>query len=245
MSININLNFLKDNPRDIIFKNSGGPDCAILMYIIYKYVKENNLDIKMYHVSVNSETKVYYVKHALKVIQFLEDTFDIPCEEFLHKMTKVTSIEGDDGSVKIVGYAEAQSTLAKQLMERYPRIGYIMTGVSNMIPDSIISDYMTSHPELYLDDWVTRDITRTGKNISSAIMKNDTYIAYHPFINHTKLDIKKLYDEYECTDTLYPLTRSCEIHSYNKKYETILNNHNNQCGQCRFCIERLVAFGRL
>ena len=40
----LDFSFLKENPGDICFKNSGGPDCAIVYYAVAKYIKKNNLN---------------------------------------------------------------------------------------------------------------------------------------------------------------------------------------------------------
>lgn len=56
-----------------------------------------------------------------------------------------------------------------------------------------------------------------------------------PFFNVDKLKIKEIYDELKITDTLFPVTRSCE------SFELITGH----CGECWWCQERQWAFGRL
>ena len=58
---------------------------------------------------------------------------------------------------------------------------------------------------------------------------------YVPLINLNKRDIANKYEELALTDTLFPLTTSCEsIHPV-----------TGHCGECWWCQERLHAFGRL
>jgi len=57
---------------------------------------------------------------------------------------------------------------------------------------------------------------------------------YRPFSNIDKKQIKKMYDELGLTETLFPLTRSCD----NPK---VKKGHCN--GRCWWCEERKWAFG--
>jgi 7-cyano-7-deazaguanine synthase in queuosine biosynthesis len=57
---------------------------------------------------------------------------------------------------------------------------------------------------------------------------------YRPFFNIDKKQIKRMYDELGITDTLFPITRSCD----NPKVKT---GHCN--GKCWWCEERKWAFG--
>ena len=59
--------------------------------------------------------------------------------------------------------------------------------------------------------------------------------AYIPWFNHNKKDIARMYDSLGVTDTLFPVTRSCENDEH-------IGSH---CGSCWWCEERLWAFGNL
>jgi 7-cyano-7-deazaguanine synthase in queuosine biosynthesis len=56
-----------------------------------------------------------------------------------------------------------------------------------------------------------------------------------PFINYNKKDIAGIYSALGLTDTLFPLTRSCEN-------PALADGH---CGNCWWCEERQWGFGRL
>lgn len=58
---------------------------------------------------------------------------------------------------------------------------------------------------------------------------------YTPLFNIDKLKIKEIYDELAITDTLFPITRSCES----------LELKTGHCGECWWCEERKWAFGAL
>ena len=72
----------------------------------------------------------------------------------------------------------------------------------------------------------------------SAIPPYPTYEFYQidPLINVDKKGVAKIYEEEGLTDTLFPVTRSCEG-------SESLHQH---CGECWWCEERMWAFdGRL
>jgi 7-cyano-7-deazaguanine synthase in queuosine biosynthesis len=58
---------------------------------------------------------------------------------------------------------------------------------------------------------------------------------YHPFMNINKKDIKKMYEELNILESVFPLSRSCE------SFELLVGH----CGTCWWCEERFWAFSRL
>lgn len=58
---------------------------------------------------------------------------------------------------------------------------------------------------------------------------------YSPWWNMDKKFVKQVYDYYNLTDVLYPITRSCED----------LKLTEGHCGKCWWCEERQWAFGKL
>ena len=60
---------------------------------------------------------------------------------------------------------------------------------------------------------------------------------YRPYSTYDKKKVASLFNEYNLTDTLFPLTWSCE----GTPEQT--NNYNTPCKQCWWCKERYWAFG--
>jgi hypothetical protein len=240
----VDFTFLLEQPGDIVFKNSGGPDCAILIYYAAKFVSEHKLNIKFYHVSVDTSTKFFYVKHAKLVIQYIFDMFGVECSEHaIATGVDVVEIENIDGTFTIYGYKESQRKLISDLRVKYPNIKYEVCGTSNMLPPDILA-----HEKL-VDDTLRytsgcKDIDRTGTITFPKMKKevNSLYWHYSPLVNSDKRDVKQLYDEAGCIDSLFPLTRSCEISTTSSRYSLVQSGH---CGRCIFCFERKYVFGKL
>lgn len=60
---------------------------------------------------------------------------------------------------------------------------------------------------------------------------------FHPFINIDKIKIAEMYKSMNLIDTLFPITRSCEL-----KYPP--DNYLGHCKNCWWCKERCWAFNR-
>ncbi len=240
----INLDFLNDKPADILIQNSGGPDSAIIIWAVAKHIKENNLPINIYHTSIDSREKFWYIHHAKLVIDFVEKELGIPAKEHI-TLDDVDVTSDQDGNP--VGYAEAQREVNRKLMRTTPSIGYLMNGNSNMLAQKFLRKAQKENPNKYGHLHYT-DTTRFmpedgGTKIRSELIAiNQTgRMKYEPFTNLDKRSVKECYDYYGVTDTLFPLTRSCEAEASN--IERYMGQEH--CGKCIFCFERSTVFGRL
>jgi 7-cyano-7-deazaguanine synthase in queuosine biosynthesis len=100
---------------------------------------------------------------------------------------------------------------------------------------SVIYDGLTCNPPAKV-----MESANTPENRDPTIIKNlwdDDGNVYMPFRNSDKSVIKELYDELMLTDTLFSLTRSCELETPVK-----VSYH---CGKCWWCRERMWAFNKL
>ena len=239
--VEIDFSFLKTNPGNIIIRNSGGPDCAIIYYLAAKYVKENNLDIDFIHLTVNTTQKYWYIHYAKNVINFVKKEIGIePINHVTSKNNVVTEVQAKNGTI-IEGYAEAQWELSKQIMDSYD-IKYEFTGATNMLPKRFLNDKLlegTVNPNLVYADYSRRSI-EDGNEEQSLFMNVEGRTIFHPLINKDKRTVKELYDQYNLTDTLFSLTRSCERTADHPKYKG-----REHCDWCIFCFERKFAFGKL
>ena len=80
------------------------------------------------------------------------------------------------------------------------------------------------------EDFKTVPLTIDGNPIQNLSIGSEAYI---PLFNHDKKDIAKLYNFFNVTDKLLPVTRSCE----NDKH---IGSH---CKNCWWCYEREWGFG--
>jgi len=238
----IDFDFLKSkHTGDILINNSGGPDCAIVFYGVAKYIKDNNLPIKIYHTSVDTTEKFFYIKHAKMVIEFVEKELGVSCEKHYTKDNIPAIMEND----LPVGYAEAQKELIQSVVRENKNINYLMAGGSNMLARRFLDEAHAKGEWLrlkYSPD-LNRLMKEDGGVDNKPMLKEQgprPFFAFHPFINHDKRIVKQCYDYYNVTNTLFPLTRSCEAASTAEYYKG-----EEHCGNCLFCFERQAVFGRL
>lgn len=255
----IDLSFLKETPGDIILQNSGGPDCSILMWATAKYVSENNLDIKFYHITVDTEEKFFYSKYAKIVMEYISSKFNITVKEHRVKQIPHTLEYAADGrNWKMIGYRETQRDLCIELYKENKNIRYIFSGVSNMLPAEDTFNILRKKRNRPLSNY-SIDEDRRGRDEKPIFKKFPLIdysidedrrdyrevVAFTPFINMNKYDIARYYEEYsieeDLIEELLPLTRSCEASS--KDTDRYLGE--THCGKCLFCVERELAFCKL
>lgn len=232
----INFDFLHNDIGDIIVNNSGGPDCAIVFYAVAKYIKENNLPCKIYHTTIDSREKFFYIHHAKQIINFVEQELNVPCE---HHYTKDNVNVGKSKAGLPTNYASTQRELITEVKKRHSNAKYLITGSSNMLPPKLLKSAQKK------GNWLEAEISPDRKRYKNT--KKDTFVKFveghykfEPFANSDKRYIRECYDYYNVTDTLFPLTRSCESPNSSTHYKG-----QEHCGKCLFCFERYTAFGKL
>jgi 7-cyano-7-deazaguanine synthase in queuosine biosynthesis len=84
-----------------------------------------------------------------------------------------------------------------------------------------------------------RDLSRDGIVASDAVVvwkhHRTNMLKMRPFRNIDKKGIAELYEKFGLLDTLFPITRSCELTT---------TDFSEHCGTCWFCEERKWGFGR-
>ena len=68
--------------------------------------------------------------------------------------------------------------------------------------------------------------------------ENGVRFYINPFFDIDKKQLAELYNQYNITNTLFPLTYSCEGSA------ELTNTHTQHCEKCWWCEERYWAFGR-
>jgi hypothetical protein len=93
----------------------------------------------------------------------------------------------------------------------------------------------TMNPPLDVEaDW---DFDGAGRD-KSRDSRGETHVPvviFKPFRNINKKTVAELYEHFGVLDTLFPLTRSCEI---------LTLDFSKHCDRCWFCLERKWGFGR-
>ncbi len=129
--------------------------------------------------------------------------------------------ESDNNNVthKII-YSDYQDQKSFKAMINQVTTNKVIIGFTDLPPDDILEK-----PDLPAEDMRLLPKPRPlwKKNI------------YAPFVNINKAEIANIYSEHNLTNTLFPLTMSCES----------LNSVSGHCGECWWCRERQWAFGKL
>lgn len=199
--------------KRVALRISGGADSAIVGYMLSKYVKEERPDIKIVPITVDQVGKNYQIKFAKRIIEFYKEQFG---NIFLEHYTDVSYDESN--------YSNVQSNLQKKLYKEgivdFHFLGLTLNPPRDSIPSFIFSEGWTE----------PLDRKRTGK--LKPMYKGKRCA---PLINIDKRGVAELYQTLGIMDTLFPLTRSCEVYT---------DDFSKHCERCWFCAERFYGFGR-
>jgi len=190
---------------------SGGADSSLLLYILMKYKQEGNIHV--YTLASNLKGRLS-AKSSANVIEKC-----IQLTGYYNIIHHVSYVDEQDSKVMFDNLA-----LQKEITK-----SSIMYSAVTANPPKSIADSFCGETNNFLQ--LHRDPT-----IQRPIFILDTFCA--PFTNINKKRIKALYDHLNLTESLFPLTRSCEGLSS----ET--NNFTKDCEDCWWCLERKWAFGK-
>jgi hypothetical protein len=203
---------------------SGGADSAILLYIVCRYIKDNDLDITVLPITSCIIQKPIMMEGTFRVTNKVRELFnyDIPflLDNFLYYRGR-----------KIFKFT---NEVHKNMLSE---------GVVDMIIGA--GTGWTSEEELKKNKmWEKRPLWRDKElNLTQyePILEEDgtptEYTLYKPFIRVDKKFTVEMYDLYGVRDTLFPVTRSC-IDKFSKT-----EGWSKPCKKCWWCRERYWAFG--
>lgn len=207
---------------------SGGADSSILLYMIVKYILDNNLDMKVNVLTCSNHVKDRWNgRKAEAVINFISENLSdtiIDTHYVYYRETQATR-----------HFHEIESKLFKD-----GRTDLIISGITSNPPEgTIVSDVNGFDVDLYK----TALSDRNGTNHTVWHISTDgSGDFWTPFVNVDKRFVAELYKLYGVEETLLPLTRSCEKKAkglpFTPEYE------NTTCGVCWWCLERKWAFGK-
>jgi hypothetical protein len=227
-----NIEIYIPGKRNVIVKMSGGADSSILMFLLAKYRREYNTDLTFIIASINAEFKPYQYPFAKQVLEFINTI--CPLGEYQHHTTEsLASTEVPDGPDEN-GYDANKEIYSKDIEDLVQSL-HTRSSVQYM--------GITANPpmeELKLNDFDDgRDLERdtdVAVPTGEIALEPGFFRFNRPFADKDKRVVAELYDKYELTETLFPLTRSCE---------EITFDFSEHCGKCWWCKERKWAFGKL
>jgi 7-cyano-7-deazaguanine synthase in queuosine biosynthesis len=215
--------------KKIAVNISGGADSAILLYMLIKYLQENNRnDVEVNAITCNGEKKGRRnVQYAVNVVNTVLDLTNF------HNFNMHYVYYRPDQDYKYAREVETD-LLDKQLID------LVCTGLTcnPYSHDTKVVDASGNVVDLTTDALVSRNGTKHRK-WSINHFRN----FYHPFANVDKRMIADLYEHFNVTDLLFTQTRSCEALPDHKWYTE--EGTKQPCGNCWWCLERKWAFGKI
>lgn len=221
------------NYKSLYLCISGGVDSALGLFLISKYITENNLNPKI-TIATAVEPQPHFArndKNVKKIISIISDMFpNVNIENHL-----ITFLEGYD-----------------RLTEGYPKVTKSRTMHKNNWENGDYDlgiSFVSSFPkldEMKKDKALYERSLTVGPEDRSYTGKKDDLIDtsgrgrgghwWNPFLNKTKKDFADLYEEHNLMDSLFPYTASC----VGKAEKT--NNFTKPCQKCFWCLEKYWAF---
>lgn len=243
---NIDCSFIYDlynqGKRKWMISISGGCDSAIIAYAVAHTIREKNWDkdITLYAMTGDQVSKPYNIKFAKKIIA---------------KIDELTGVKFVKHFTSTVNDTDLYETHQIQLMyDSYKEVGWNVfwhgitaNPVGNEKEDRLYKTLMNTMDEMGPGDDrnITQDkpIHTVSEDLDPIVPTGTTDIMLDritPFINTDKKGVADVYEQYGVTDTLFPVTRSCESDDFEAT-----KNLETHCGKCWFCLERLWGFGKL
>ena len=217
-----------DGLRKWGIKLSGGADSALVAYMLVHIIQEQGWDdVSIWAITGVSDIKPFNAIYAKKI---MEKITELTGFEFAgHNYGIVPAGEGAEK------YVAGQEELVQHLIKN-DSINVRFSGITANPPKDGDSSHLWNREDGIRgpddSDFRDRDLEPkpTVRRMSS-----------QPLINTDKKGVAELYDYFGITDTLFPVTRSCENNSLE-----VTKNFTVHCGdKCWFCMEREWGFGRL
>lgn len=212
---------IPEHYKKISVNCSGGADSSLLLYILAKYIKDNNLDIKLSVLTCGADSKYRWsseragsvVNYVIKNIGsgiidmhyiYFRDEQDV---KYFHEIERKLL---DDNRAQLIASGITSNPPAGEFVED-------IDGIPNDLTKYAMEDRIGTDHKIW--------------NIST----DGAGDFWNPFANVNKRFIADQYDAFKLRSTLLPLTRSCETY--------VPSGDPSPCGKCWWCLERKWAFG--
>lgn len=192
------------NVKKIAVKISGGADSSLIAYMLAKLKLEGVINSKLIAVTLTHPLKPYQIDTANRVINRINDLTGI---NYDYRITKIAS--------SIDEYYFYKKNIMPISKKEYDYQFHYM-GITANPPIDVGFD----HPEVDRNH---------DKNMPIFVKDKLT-----PWVNYDKRDISSIYTIENIRHTLFPLTRSCVIETF---------DFSKHCGECWWCKERYWGFG--
>ena len=246
---------LPDDAFGICVKLSGGADSSIIYYRLCEEMVERGIDLPIYVATLDTETKPWYSHYAKKVIEFTAERTGIrPVEHNIAFISNPWTLEDygrEQDQIAYKSFREGKTNVWYGGLTQNPPVEAQARGAHG-IPGIKWKTYEEVLAGCYDKDFDRDNNDRRWMRGFVLIDGKYPFYAIHPFVHRDKkYSTAAMYEQCGVTDTLLPLTYSCEMpygEGEKQKLDAIIrdNIHEEEhCGYCWFCLERAYAFGRL
>lgn len=196
---------------------SGGADSSLLAWLLAKEIIDEKLDVRIQPMSVR-RGRGWNPLYAGEVVDFI-----------------IKDLNFKNMNEHLIYYPDINDEHQREFQEFWDR------NDENFIKDvfQILYAGITSNPPKNSGLPQSKERSRDEDVEKELVVQNNLRTYMTPLFDVNKSVLADIYANYNLTDTLFPITRSCE----GSIDET--GNYTFHCGNCWWCQERFWAFGRL
>lgn len=239
-------------------KMSGGMDSATILYVL-TYLRHHGIidpQSKFIPITGVNWPRPYQAHFVNKVINYVNYKYNCygceTCNGFIPDTREAPNTKNQV-------LEEAIETLVNSMLDSN-EIDFYYMGESRFLPQDYIigtqwencvtkGNYFKSHILPYsvvLDPTDKRSPWHHEDSIERIWDSTQKRIAYkysiRPWQNMHKDHIRQITDFYGVSEDLLDITRSCEFSGYDENKQMM--DWETHCGECMWCVERLVTYGR-
>ncbi len=208
---------------------SGGADSALLCYLLAEQIKNQNLPYRILPLTVDYKKPFQGI--GVQVVEKIKEL--LSCQHIFleHRVYRPTDDESWYGDIlaKVFHDKNYENFKAGTIQMLY-------SAISTNPPVAVQEQFRWGIlPEVESKRGQMIEKNKIKYFLSEVDNKQYEFLEHKPFFDIDKKKIAEIYYEKNLTDTLFPLTRSCE------KLGTALGH----CGECWWCEERKWGFGKL
>lgn len=209
--------------KNIGIKLSGGLDSAFMLYIVCKYINDEQINTSIVPITIEKSKVKFHYKFSELVINFCKKEFPNVIFKDHKKINQYLNIDHNTTQHIFVDQLRKQKVIDSHF-----------SGVTANPPEDIIF----KSPDNYIFDPPPERIYK-GKLKTQILQIKNNYYLHQPFVNIDKKGIYELYKKFNLLDSLFLLTRSCE-----NQFKEKTNNYTTHCkNYCWDCFERKWGFG--
>ncbi len=207
---------------------SGGADSSILLYVLAKYIKDTQLDVKLSVLTCSTDVKDRWTgRKAELVTNYIIENVGSGIIDMHYIYFRERPQTEDFHAIEASLFADKRADLIVSGITSNPPIGATVENIDGDVID-LTNGSMDNRNGTDHTIW---HISTDGKGDF-----------WSPFANVDKRFVADLYDHYGVRDTLLPLTRSCEKKTpLDAPFDPMFEEKT--CGICWWCLERKWAFG--